>query len=43
MFLFLVNPSGLHTLGVYMGTSLIGKRIPLGPYRRPVSRVLGWT
>ena len=24
----------------YRGTSLIRKRIPLGPYRRPMSRVL---
>ena len=25
----------------YMCTSLVGKRIPLGPYRRPMPRVLG--
>ena len=27
----------------YRGTSLIRKRTPLGPYRRPVPRVLGWS
>ena len=26
---------------VYRGTSLTGKRTPLGPYRRPMPRVLG--
>jgi len=26
----------------YRGTSLIGNRILLGPYRRPIPRVLGW-
>jgi len=25
------------------GTSPIRKRTPLGPYRRPMSRVLGWS
>ena len=25
----------------YRGTSVIGKCVPLGPYRRPVPRVLG--
>jgi len=29
------------TGGGYRGTSLIRKRTPLGPYRRPVPRVLG--
>ena len=28
-------------LRAYMGTSLTRKRTPLGPYRRPVPRVLG--
>ena len=27
----------------YRGTSLIGKRTPLGPYRRPIPGVLGWS
>ena len=27
----------------YRGTSLIRKRTPLGPYRRPMPRVLGWS
>jgi len=27
----------------YRGTSLTRKRIPLGPYRRPMSGVLGWS
>ena len=26
---------------IYRGTSLIGKRTPLGPYRRTMPRVLG--
>ena len=26
----------------YRGTSLIRKRTPLGPYSRPMPRVLGW-
>ena len=25
----------------YRGTSLISKRLPVGPYRRPMPRVLG--
>ena len=29
-----------HTVG-YRGTLVTGKRTPLGPYRRPMSRVLG--
>ena len=28
---------------VYRGTSPIRKRTPLGPYRRPMPRVVGWT
>jgi len=28
---------------LYRGTSLIRKRTPLRPYRRPVPRVLGWS
>ena len=28
-------------LGTYRGTSLTRKRTPLGPYRRPMPRVLG--
>ena len=28
---------------LYRGTSLIRKRTPLGPYRRPMPRVLGWS
>ena len=31
---------GLH---VYRGTSLTRKRTPLGPYRRPMPRVLWWS
>jgi len=27
----------------YRGTSLVRKRTPLGPYRRPMPRVLGWS
>jgi len=27
----------------YRGTSLIRKRTPLGPYHRPMPRVLGWS
>ena len=27
----------------YMGTSLIRKRLPLGPYRRAMPRVLRWS
>ena len=27
----------------YMGTSLIRKRTPLGPYRRPMPGVIGWS
>ena len=28
---------------LYRGTSSIRKRTPLGPYRRPMPRVLGWS
>jgi len=28
---------------LYRGTLLIRKRTPLGPYRRPMPRVLGWS
>ena len=28
-------------LAVYRGTSLVRKRTPLGPYRRPIPKVLG--
>ena len=34
------GPQGL-CLFTYRGTSPIRKRLPLGPYRRPVPRVLG--
>ena len=32
---------GYRNSGTYRGTSLTGKRTPLGPYRRPMLRVLG--
>ena len=28
---------------LYRGTSLIRKRLPLGPYRRPMPRALWWS
>jgi len=34
------NPSYRPSVQGYRGTSLIRKRNPLGPYRRPMSRVL---
>ena len=35
------RPHSLGALRAYRGTSLIRKRTPLGPYRRPIPRVLG--
>ena len=37
----LARPPAIHPRVSYKGTSLTGKRNPLGPYRRPVPRVLG--
>ena len=35
------NPYALRYAVAYRGTSLTKKRTPLGPYRRPMPRVLG--
>ena len=35
-----LHPQTLHS-NLYRGTSLMRKRTPLGPYRTPMTRVLG--
>jgi len=36
-------PTGDAPAWVYKGTSLIRNSLPLGPYGKPVPRVLGWS
>ena len=38
----LMSEAHLQKMNRYRGTSFTRKRTPLGPYRRPMSRVLGW-